>query len=106
VGDDRQDQSIDKVGEVITWPYVRSSLVGGRVRALAEHATHVYVGYMNDVPACRVMSYDCRVDGEDLWVGEVCAHVWVYRGFVWVLFFGFIINLVVYGAPNGCQLIG
>lgn len=32
---------------------------------------------MNDVPICRVISYDCRVDGEDLWVGEVCAHVWV-----------------------------
>jgi hypothetical protein len=41
---------------------------------------------MNDVPICRVISYDCRVRGKDLWVGEVCAHVRVYRVFVGVLF--------------------
>jgi len=35
----------------------------------------VCVGCMNDVPIRGVTPYDCRVGGEDLWVGEVCTHV-------------------------------
>jgi hypothetical protein len=46
----------------------------------------LFDGLVNDMPIGWVISDDCRVCGQDLWVGEICAHVRVPRVVVGMLY--------------------